>query len=124
MKRNKKRIAVVGAGFFGCTIALILSKRFEVDLYERKPDIMNEASMCNQFRFHLGYHYPRSVKTVNEIKRSNKEFIKFYGKDIFGDTINYYGVVRNKSFIHYDKYINFLIVKNRPKPFFTLFNAH
>ena len=30
MKKNKKKIAVVGAGFFGCTIALILSKRFEV----------------------------------------------------------------------------------------------
>ena len=110
--KKKKKIAVIGAGFFGCTIALILSKRFEVDLYERKADILNEASMYNQFRFHLGFHYPRSVKTVNEIKRSNKEFIKFYGNDIFGDTINYYCVARNKSFIHYDKYINFLKSNN------------
>ena len=112
MKKNKKKIAIVGAGFFGCTIALILSKRFEVDLYERKPDIMNEASMCNQFRFHLGYHYPRSVKTVNEIKKSNKDFIKFYGSDIFGDTINYYGIAENESFTSYDKYINFLKKNN------------
>ena len=53
---KKKKIAVVGAGLFGCTIALILSKKYNVDLYERKPDILNEASMCNQFRFHLGFH--------------------------------------------------------------------
>jgi len=37
--KNKKKIAIVGAGFFGCTIALVLSKKYEVDLYERKPDI-------------------------------------------------------------------------------------
>ena len=31
----------------------------------------------NQMRFHLGYHYPRSQKTVNEIKKSNKELSNF-----------------------------------------------
>ena len=87
---NKKKIAVVGAGLFGCTIALILSKKYNVDLYERKPDILNEASMCNQFRFHLGFHYPRSEKTVNEIRISNKHFVNFYGKDVFGKTKNFY----------------------------------
>ena len=25
------------------------------------------ASRANQMRFHLGYHYPRSIKTTNEI---------------------------------------------------------
>ena len=112
MKENKKKIAVIGAGFFGCTIALVLSKRFKVDLYERKPDILNEASMCNQFRFHLGYHYPRSIKTVNEIKKSNKSFIKFYGSNIFGATKNYYGIAKNRGFTSFAKYINFLKKNN------------
>ena len=31
MKKNKKKIAVVDLGFFSCIIALILSKRFQVD---------------------------------------------------------------------------------------------
>ena len=106
--KSKKKIAVVGAGLFGCTIALILSKKFEVDLYERKPDILNEASMCNQFRFHLGFHYPRSVKTVNEVKKSNKDFINFYGKDIFGKTNNYYGIVKKSSFLDFKSYLKFL----------------
>tara|TARA_B100000780_G_scaffold261512_1_gene213995 strand:- start:237 stop:365 length:129 start_codon:yes stop_codon:yes gene_type:complete len=33
--RIKKKIAIVGAGLFGCTISLILSKKYDVDLYEK-----------------------------------------------------------------------------------------
>jgi len=108
----KKKIAIVGAGLFGCTIALILSKKHEIDLYETKSDILNEASMCNQFRFHLGFHYPRSTKTVNEIQKSNKSFIDFYGKNIFGNTNNFYGVVKNAGLITFKKYIVFLKKNN------------
>ena len=68
------KLAVIGSGFFGITLGLILSKKHEVDIYEKENSILNGASSSNQFRFHLGFHYPRSVKTVNEIKRSNKEF--------------------------------------------------
>lgn len=106
--KNKKKIAIVGAGFFGCTIALVLSKKHEVDLYERKPDILNEASRCNQLRFHLGFHYPRSDKTVNEIKNSNEEFIKFYGSDVFGSTQNFYSIVKDKGSTNFKEYIKFL----------------
>jgi hypothetical protein len=106
--KNKKKIAVVGAGLFGCTIALLLSKKFDVDLFDRKPNILNEASMCNQFRFHEGFHYPRSVKTVNEVKSANRKFINFYGDDVFGKTNNYYGVAKNYSQTNFKSYLNFL----------------
>lgn len=110
----KKNIAVVGAGLFGCTVALILSKKNNVDLYERKPDILNEASMCNQFRFHEGFHYPRSNKTLKEIKNSNDDFINFYGKDIFGKTKNYYAITKTQTKTKYQKYLKFL-KKNKLK---------
>ena len=32
----KKKIAIIGSGFFGTTAALVLSKRFDIDLYEKK----------------------------------------------------------------------------------------
>ena len=32
----KKKIAIIGSGFFGVTAALILSKKYEIDLYEKK----------------------------------------------------------------------------------------
>ena len=54
-----KKIAIIGAGFFGVGAALILSKKFKVDLYEKKKDIMEGVSSSNQLRFHMGYHYPR-----------------------------------------------------------------
>ena len=64
-----KKICIVGAGLFGCTIALVLSKAgYFVDLYEKNPDIMSETSLKNQQRFHLGYHYPRSVKLYQKLK--------------------------------------------------------
>ena len=112
MKKNKKNIAIIGAGLFGCTIALILSKKHSIDLYEKRSDILNEASMYNQFRFHHGLHYPRSIKTVNEIKKSNKSFVNFFGKKIFGSTDNFYCISKNSSRTTFKKYINFLKKNN------------
>ena len=54
------KIAIIGAGFFGSTIALKLSEQHTVHLYEKENNILNGASKVNQFRFHMGFHYPRS----------------------------------------------------------------
>ena len=59
------KIAVVGAGIFGVTIALKLDKFHDVTLYESSRDIMTAASRTNQLRLHRGYHYPRSPETVD-----------------------------------------------------------
>ena len=84
------KIAIVGSGFFGLTLGLILSKKYEVEIFEQKKSIMQGASSANQFRFHLGYHYPRSQKTVTEINKSKNLFTSYYGSKIFGKTSNYY----------------------------------
>jgi D-amino-acid oxidase len=105
---KKKKIAIIGAGIFGCTLALILNKKFEVHLFEKKNDILNEASKMNQFRFHLGFHYPRSLKTINEVQNYHKDFLKFYGKDIYGKTKNYYSVAKHNSKTSFKKYIKVL----------------
>ena len=68
MKKNKEKIAIIGSGIFGCTLALVLSKKYDVSIFEIKNDILNEASKMNQFRFHLGFHYPRSQSTIKEIQ--------------------------------------------------------
>ena len=45
-KMKHKNLYIVGAGLFGCTIALVLSKAgYFVDLYEKNPDIMSETSL-------------------------------------------------------------------------------
>ena len=103
-----KKIAVIGSGFFGSTAALLLSKNHKVHLFEKKNSIMCGASRANQQRFHLGYHYPRSTKTVVEIKKNYKEFINFFGSSVFSKTQNYYGISKDKSKTSFNKYLIFL----------------
>jgi len=101
------KIAIIGTGFYGSSLAITLSKKFQVDLYEKESKIFNGASSCNQFRFHSGYHYPRSQKTVNEINKSKKDFINFFTHRVFENTINYYSIAR-KSKVNFAKYKKFL----------------
>ena len=76
----KKKIAIVGAGFFGLSIAFFLNRKFDITVFEKKTDILTGASRANQLRFHLGYHYPRSIKTLKEIQTMNKSLLNFTGK--------------------------------------------
>jgi hypothetical protein len=109
-----KKIAIIGSGFFGLGAALVLSKKYNIDLFENKKDILQGVSSSNQLRFHLGYHYPRSPETLREVQKNNKDFIKFYSNNIFGKTKNYYGVSCKNSLTSYKKYIEFL-KKNKLK---------
>ena len=102
------KIAIIGSGFFGATIALKLSKSHKIDLFEKEKDILNGASKINQFRFHLGFHYPRSKKTINEIKSSYKLFTNFFSNKVFGKTKNYYSISNEESKINFKKYLKVL----------------
>jgi len=105
------KIAIIGSGFFGITLGLILSKKYNVDIYEKENKILSGASSANQFRFHLGYHYPRSQKTITEINKSKDLFISYYGNKIFGKTFNYY-LIASKSKVDFKSYKKFLVKNN------------
>tara|TARA_B110000027_G_C16121177_1_gene303088 strand:+ start:3608 stop:4639 length:1032 start_codon:yes stop_codon:yes gene_type:complete len=107
------KIAIIGSGFYGSTIALFLSKKHKVSIFEKEKSIFKGATLANQFRFHLGYHYPRSQKTVNEINKSKKDFISFFGKKVFEKTENYYPFAKNSK-LSFKKYEAFL-KKNKLK---------
>jgi D-amino-acid oxidase len=102
------KIAVIGSGIFGSSIALILSKKHKIYLFESQKSIMQGATRANQLRFHGGYHYPRSSKTVQNIKNAKGSFIRYFGSNLFGKTNNYYAIANNNSRTSYKKYINFL----------------
>ena len=101
------KIAIIGSGFFGLTLGLFLSKTNEVHIFEKEKKILNGASAANQFRFHLGYHYPRSQKTVTEINKSKRLFTKYYGETIFQKTLNYYSIAV-ESKVNFNQYKKFL----------------
>ena len=105
------RVAVIGAGLFGCSAALELSAAgYSVDLYERHDDILAEASSINQYRVHRGYHYPRSDETVAECLNAIPLFMKYYGKAIMTKAVSgsYYAISSTLSRISGKDYIDFL----------------
>ncbi len=67
---------VVGGGFYGCVLALLLRRErgLDVVLLERERELLRRASYANQARVHNGYHYPRSVVTA---RRSRVNFPRF-----------------------------------------------
>ncbi len=91
------RVAVIGGGIFGTTCAIVMGESCSVTLFERHDDILAEASRANQYRHHLGYHYPRSPETIREIQRARRGFEALYQEAIVDDFPSYYAVAREGS---------------------------
>jgi len=102
------KIAVIGAGIFGITTALTLSKNFQVDLYEQHDDILKSTSGINQFRVHRGYHYPRAPNTVDSLLRSENSFLREYKDAVINNVNHYYCISSRDSLTTSDEYLNFL----------------
>ena len=79
MLNRKIKIAIIGAGWFGCHIGYKLKKKnFNIQIFEKGKDIFENASGNNTNRLHLGFHYPRSIKTREMSCDGYQRFIKQY----------------------------------------------
>ena len=77
--KDKKNIAIIGAGWYGCHLALALKKNgHDVTLYEKNNTIFSEISGNFGIRLHAGPHYPRSLKTRESCRRGAQRFIEEY----------------------------------------------
>ena len=93
-----KKIAIIGAGIFGCSIALELDKEgYEVVLYEKETDIMLMASKNNHNRIHYGYHYPRSLETTKQSLDGLLSFLANYSESVLFGFKNYYSIAKDNS---------------------------
>lgn len=101
-----KRIAVLGAGIFGCTAALELSKHFDVTIFDRAEDILTGATTHNHLRHHYGYHYPRSEKTVEEAGRGRASFEKEYGECVV-PVDSYFAISKTDSLTTPEQFLAF-----------------
>jgi glycine/D-amino acid oxidase-like deaminating enzyme len=90
---------VVGAGFFGVRLALLLARRgASVALVEREAGICARASWSNQARVHNGYHYPRSLSTANGAHRHYERFLReMAGCATEGSATHLYAIARDGS---------------------------
>lgn len=106
---NIKKIAIIGAGWYGCHLANYLKKnRIFVKIFEKNSDIFMGSSGYNQYRFHKGFHYPRSKSTIQDIKINSKKFLKLYKNFIKFPNNNYYSIAKKKSLIDFDTYKDIL----------------
>lgn len=109
------KIAVVGAGIFGVTIALALDAvGQEVYLYDKQSTILNAASRVNQNRLHMGYHYPRSIETMRNCLRGLRSFTAVYGDSIFNDVKQIYCIAKAHSKTDRDTYLSVLDAEGLP----------
>ena len=98
------KIAIIGAGWFGCHIANKLKQSHQVSIFDG-DGIFSQASLKNQNRLHLGYHYARS-STTRLLCRTT--FIKFktdYESLLSNVPNNVYAVPERESMIDFETYI-------------------
>ncbi len=102
------KIAVIGAGIFGISIALRLNRAgYKVDLIERYGDILQAASGSNQYRLHRGYHYPRSFETSNSAKFAESYFRSEYPEAVIDTNNHYYGLAKEGSKVNASQFKDF-----------------
>lgn len=102
------KIAVIGAGIFGSTVAIKLAENnFDVDLFEKESDILQAASGINQYRLHRGYHYPRSIETALSSKMAEDSFRTEYGEALLDKDDHYYCVAKEKSKVSDKEFMDF-----------------
>ncbi len=105
-KISSKKIAIIGAGWFGCYIAVdLMNCGYEVDIFEKEKKIFKGASGYNQNRLHQGFHYPRSYKTIKESQNGYKKFVKTFPKLLKKIKKNLYVIADDKkNLIDFDIY--------------------
>ncbi len=105
--RDRPRVAVLGGGIFGGTCAIELGQVCDVTLIERHPELLAEASYLNQWRHHSGFHYPRSLQTVQEIQAAREDFQAVYHRVIERNVASYYCTSIHGREITRERYLSF-----------------
>lgn len=101
-------VAVIGCGIFGAEIALkAKALGLSVKVYEAKDDILSGASMNNQNRLHLGFHYPRDLETGRQSIRGFNAFRQKYAECIQADFSNAYLIANSNSLTPIGPYLDF-----------------
>lgn len=104
-----KRIRVLGGGFYGCHIALMLKQAgHEVELHESRGNIFLGASGSIPARIHQGFHYPRSRMTRAACHEHSEAFMALYGQFTHSIPVNIYAIAKHHSLVDFDQYVGSL----------------
>jgi hypothetical protein len=104
--KKKKSICIIGGGFYGCYISKKIKENFkdiDIEIYEKNSSLISEAGKNNQYRLHLGFHYPRSIETIKQTQEGSKIFINEFKKFISKTKKNIYLIHKN-SLVDFKSY--------------------
>lgn len=106
----KRSVAVIGAGIFGCEIAIELAnKGFLVELYEQNENILSGATAKSQNRLHLGLHYPRDIQTAIQSRLGFGTFSERFPTAVRKGFPNYYCIARKGSKVNSSDFEKFAL---------------
>jgi glycine/D-amino acid oxidase-like deaminating enzyme len=104
-----KRIAVIGGGIFGSTVAIELAKMGSVvTIFEKRNGLLDEATRNSQNRLHLGLHYPRDLPTALQSKDGFRKFKKRFPSAVRQNFDNYYALAKNDSKVSKAQFLSFV----------------
>ncbi len=84
---------IIGGGFFGCSMAVMLRERgLRPVIIERADRLLTRASYNNQARVHSGYHYPRSLMTALRSSVNFPRFVAEFSECVDSDFEKYYAI--------------------------------
>jgi glycine/D-amino acid oxidase-like deaminating enzyme len=99
---------VVGGGFYGARLALLLRDRgARVLLVERESMLLARASLLNQARVHNGYHYPRSILTSLRSRMNYERFLAEYADCVDQTFEHFYAIARPMSKVTASQFAEF-----------------
>jgi len=97
--------AIIGGGWYGCHIASSFrALGFNVTVFEQHERLFHLASGNNQFRLHVGFHYPRHYGTRMQSRDGYSRFVERYPALSRPVSENIYAVPRNDSLIDFLTY--------------------
>lgn len=97
-KYDSYDVIVIGGGFYGCCVALLLREYCNrILIVEREADLLLRASLVNQARVHNGYHYPRSYLTALRSYINFPQFVLDFEDCIDSSFEKVYAIARNQS---------------------------
>lgn len=94
-----KQLAIIGAGWVGCHLAYQLRNEYCITLFDRKHEPFHGASLINQNRLHLGYHYARNSATRALCRLTFDRFMHEYGALTYAVKNNLYAVPEDESLL-------------------------
>jgi len=106
---------VVGAGFYGCSIACHLKRRMQsVLVVEQEEQMFRHASFVNQARIHNGYHYPCSLHTAYRSRVNFQSFVRDFPECVVSNFTKLYCVSRNQSKVTARQFERFCTIIGAP----------